>query len=257
MRQRPVPKFFFGENELRGEFVYISGDAANHIVNALRHRVGDRVTLGDGRGIDYAAVLRSVASRGKTLVAVLEILGSYVCETEPPVLIRLFQSLIKWDNLDFAIMKAVEAGAFEIVPVAAKRSIYKAGDAARKAERLRKIARSAAEQTMRGIIPHVMAAVSFDEALQGCGEHIVYACGESRACLSDRTKEALSNPGTSISLWIGPEGGFTAGEKEQLQKKGASPLWLGPRVLRSETAAIAALVTLLGFSSEHRFGGYA
>ena len=237
-----MPKFFFEPKNIDGSRIIISGETAHHIINVLRYKIGDEVLLCDGNCVDYTAKLIQCETSKKTANAVFEVLDEKKCLTEPPIFIRLFQSAIKWENFDFAIQKSVEVGVSEIVPVVTKRSIYKLSDISKKTQRFNRIAKSAAEQSLRGFIPNVTEPLSFDEALILKESTAFFACCDEKKTLI-ALKENFTK--TAADLWIGPEGGFTELEKKTMRTSGIIPSSLGPRVLRSETASIVAISILL------------
>ena len=132
MWSQTMPKFFFDKECLRGNYIDLTGEAAHHIINVLRHNLGDDILLCDGNLIDYATKLLYYETDKKYVRARFEVIESKVCHTEPPIFIRLFQAAIKWENFDFAIQKSVEVGVSEIVPVVTERSIYKIEDVKKK-----------------------------------------------------------------------------------------------------------------------------
>ena len=242
-----MPKFFFDVENLDGEHLCLHGETAHHIVNVLRYKVGDEVILCDGNCTDYFAKLISFETRKKVIKARLEVTETKKCLSEPPIFVRLYQSAIKWESFDFAIQKSVEIGASEIVPVVTERSMYKISDVNKKAERLNRIAKSAAEQSMRGIVPQVLEAKNFGDSIKNKEPVAFFACLEEKKSLASQLdNKSLDNKSIEkIDLWIGPEGGFTDKEKKSMQSRNIMPFTLGPRVLRSETASIASIVNLL------------
>ena len=237
-----MPKFFFEVENFDGDHLYLYGETAHHIVNVLRYKVGDEVLLCDGKCTDYLTKLISYETRKKVFMARLEVMEIKKCLTEPPIFIRLYQSVIKWDSFDFAIQKSVEIGASEIVPVVTERSMYKISDVNKKTERLNRIAKSAAEQSMRGIAPQVLEAKNFGDSIKNKEPAAFFACCEEKKYLASWHDNKKIE---KVDLWIGPEGGFTDSEKKSMQAKNIIPFSLGPRVLRSETACIASIANLL------------
>ena len=237
-----MPKFFFDVENFYGTYLNLHGETAHHIVNVLRYKIGDEVLLCDGNCTDYLTQLISVEASKKGTMAKFEVMDTKECLTEPLIFIRLFQSVIKWDSLDFAIQKSVEVGASEIVPIVTNRSIYKIKDVSKKIERLRRIAKSAAEQSMRGIVPQVLEPMSIESSIKN-KEHVAFfACNEEKKSLASKLD---SKRVEKVDLWIGPEGGFTDSEKKSMQASDVIPFSLGPRVLRSETASIVSISYLL------------
>lgn len=235
-----MPKFFFDEKIFDGKFIKMQGETAHHIINVLRHRVGDDIVLCDGRNTDYASAL--IETDRKLITAKFEVQEVKQCLTEPSVFVRLFQSVIKWENFDFAIQKSVEVGVSEIVPIMTDRCIYKIADVYKKTERFNRIAKSAAEQSYRGILPTVTTPKSLTDSLEGKEAASFFACFEEKGDLFDKVGNMQLS---KADLWIGPEGGFTSQEKKSLLASGVIPFSLGPRVLRSETASIVSVFSIL------------
>ena len=237
-----MPKFFFAQENKRSNNIEIHGSTAHHIVNVLRYKIGDEVLLCDGNCVDYVTKLVSYETRKCSTIARFEALEVKKSMTEPPIFIRLFQSVIKWENFDFAVQKSVEVGVGEIVPIITNRSIYKLSDTKKKIERLNRIAKSAAEQSERGVLPKIAEPISLDAHLKSKDAVSLFACCEEKISITQRLDNL--NP-EEVEIWIGPEGGFTDSEREMLMLKEIIPFSLGPRVLRSETAGIVSIANLL------------
>jgi 16S rRNA (uracil1498-N3)-methyltransferase len=241
-----MPRFFLPPDAFAGRAdggsVTIVGDDARHISLALRMRVGDVVTLCDGKGMEYDGTLLSLTP---TAVEV-EISAPRTSTREMPVAVTLYQGLAKGDKMDTIIQKAVELGVSRIVPVTTARCIMKMGDNAdKKIARWQKIANEAAGQCGRGVLPLVTAPVSFREAVaQASADELSLFCYEELG----KTK-ALSAllPETSpqtLSFFVGPEGGFDPREAEMAEEAGVKLCGLGPRILRTETASGYVLAAL-------------
>lgn len=244
-----MPKFFVEPGALAGREIKLTGETARHMLRVLRLRPGGRIILCDGLCTDYSCIITEARAEENTITLTAE--SSRPCGTEPPVKITLYQSLPKGEKLDFLIQKCVELGVYRIAPVITARSVPKFGNAGHKTERLRRIAASAAAQSMRGIIPVVSAPVPINEAVRRADEdaHLLAHFFEPSAALPVRRfsiKRALEGKKlSSIGLWVGPEGGFTDDEADMLIAINALPVTLGPRVLRTETAGMAALIHIL------------
>ena len=220
----------------------ITGADAAHIAKALRMRAGETLTLCDGRGTDYACEIAGF-DNGDVLLSILSTAPS---RTEPSLHVTLYQGYPKGDKLEWIIQKAVELGAAEIVPVVTARSVARPEEnpakAGRKQERWQKIAAEAAGQCGRGVLPAVSAPLAFRELLirlEGEPAVVFYEGG-------GESLSALVTPGCSrLSVIIGPEGGFAPEEIDALREAGARVATLGPRILRCETAPLAALSILM------------
>ena len=172
--------------------------------------------------------------------------------SEPSVLVTLYQGLPKGDKLEYIIQKSVELGVSAVVPVETARSVSRisvsAEKNAKKHQRLQKIADEAAGQSGRGILPKVEAQISFKQAVERLKEKeenelviVFYEGGGEKIELVGKGTERLS-------IFIGPEGGFEPQEIEQLCAAGARRATLGPRILRCETAPIAALSVIMALT---------
>jgi len=235
-------KFFFKPEDRIGETVTISGNAAHHMLRVLRLRAGEEVTLCDGNATDYRGVVISLSSKPETLTFRLASPAPSKSEASYPI--TLYQGLPKGDKMDWIIEKCVEAGVFRIIPVLTARTEAKLKDTSKKSERYARIAASAASQSMRGIIPDIAPPISFAEATAECSRGPCLVAYEQET--SGTIKKALQGlqPGP-ISLWVGPEGGFEDSEVRVLVCAGATPITLGPRILRTETAGLVAISQIL------------
>lgn len=238
-------RFFVPAEQIFDEKAEIRGDDVNHIRNVLRMVPGEKVVISSGQGTDYYCIIRDVHAE----CIVLDIEKKEAVRTELPVKIVLFQALPKADKMEFIIQKAVELGVSEIVPVRTRRCVVRLDEkkAAKKQQRWQTIAESAAKQSGRGIVPQVHEVVSFSQAL-ACAEELEYRMIPYELYEDMRqTVETVDRvcEGRSIGIFIGPEGGFERGEVEQAMERGAFPVSLGKRILRTETAGLAVLSVLM------------
>jgi len=175
--------------------------------------------------------------------------GKEVSQTELASRLILFQGLPKGDKMEWIVQKAVELGAYRIVPFAAKRSVVKLDQkkAGKKRERWQAIAKGAAEQSKRGIVPQVQDVMSFQEAMNYAKELDVVLVPYELQEGMKATEAVISKiePGQSVGIFIGPEGGFDESEIEQAKEAGAIPITLGKRILRTETAGLTTLSILM------------
>lgn len=233
-----MPKFFTKTDYISDNELKIVGEDVSHISRVLRMSEGDSIIVCDGEGNDYDAIITSVS---KTEV-VAEIKGKYVCDAEPCVDVILYQALPKQGKMEYIIQKNTELGVKRIVPVYTKRCVVKPSD---KTERWSKVAESAAKQCGRGIIPDVLPTISFDEALKQMKEYdlalMPYEC-EEEVSLKSVLKSAKYR---TVSIFIGPEGGFDLKEIEAARNSGIRTVTLGKRILRTETAASAVLPIIM------------
>jgi len=213
--------------------------AAVHVTRVLRLAAGDPITLFDGTGTDYEAVLKVVARSG----VVAQVGRGHVVERESPLAVTLLQGISRGPRMDTVMQKATELGVHRLQPVQTGRSVVRldAERAEARREHWQRIVISACEQCGRSILPEVLPARPLGEALQ------LLAPGTVGLTLDPRGSAGLDElVGTSstVALAIGPEGGFTDEEVQTLIKAGFRGLRLGPRILRTETAPLAALAIL-------------
>ncbi|MDA8334338.1 MAG: RsmE family RNA methyltransferase [Peptococcaceae bacterium] len=213
----------------------ITGPDAFHITRVLRLGPGARITLADGTGRIFAA---QVSGAGPDAVRVR--LTGLAGREEPPLKATLVQGITKGDKMDLVVQKAVEIGVFRVIPLLSGRTVARPqGDG--KLLRWRRIALEAAKQSRRGVVPWVSEPRTMEEvielfspeaaALLPWEEEDVVGLGEALA----------GAPPGEVFILVGPEGGFAAAEVALAVSRGARPVSLGPRILRSETAGIVAL----------------
>ena len=218
----------------------ITGENAKHI-RVLRMRNGEELTLVTPLGIQHDCVIADV---NQTQV-VVDVLGSHPCENEPDVFVTLYQALPKGDKMDYIVQKCVELGVSRIVPVMSSRCVSRPDEKSlkKKTARWQKIALQAAMQSRRGIIPEVCQCVSLKQAAELTGENdktvFFYELG------GDSVKNILADKPKTIGMFIGSEGGFEESEAELVLSNGAVAATLGKRILRAETAPLAALSVIM------------
>lgn len=223
--------------------VILTGDDAHHISRVLRMKSGEALTICDGLGTDYQCVLTDTEG-GKVNCHIEEHVPS---RGEPVTDVTLFMALPKGDKMDFIVQKAVELGANTVVPYLASRCVSRPdGKAlAKKIERWRKIAREAAQQCGRGRVPTVMECVDFSAAVARAAQtEMPLFFYEMERETSVRTV-LRAHTFTSAAIMIGPEGGFAEEEAQMARQNGLTHVSLGPRILRCETAPLAALTAVL------------
>ncbi|HUQ25557.1 MAG TPA: 16S rRNA (uracil(1498)-N(3))-methyltransferase [Burkholderiales bacterium] len=229
---------FYSEARLReGTTCALPEESAHHAVRVLRLRAGDDVTLFDGHGGEYGA---RIASIERTRVAI-DVLDHRGVERESPLRVLLVQGVSSGERMDFTVRKAVELGVAEIHPVIAAASVArpKGERAAARHEHWQRIAIAACEQCGRNRIPKVLPLVPLSGyRAQGDGLKLL---------LSPLSRTALSKiavKGDEFVIAAGPEAGFNSAEEAALVQAGFVPVQLGARILRTETAALAALAAL-------------
>ena len=225
-----------------GETLRISGQDGVHIRRSLRMDVGEFLVICDGQGHDYRALIDGFDG-DDVLLSVAE---RTVSVTEPSVKVTLYMGLPKGEKMEWIIQKAVELGVSRIVPVVTSRSIAKPGEkAAKKTERWQKIANEAAGQCGRGILPEVTMPMSFREALPQMTAAPLLICYEAGG---QPFGKLLADRPTALGLFVGPEGGISPAEVEAMQQGGGKTATLGARILRCETAPLAALTLIMGLT---------
>lgn len=221
--------------------------AAHHAARVLRLREGDLALLFDGRGGEYEARL-SMPGRGRV---VAEIGAWHDVERESALAVTLVQAVSSGEKMDFTIQKAVELGVAAIQPVLSVKSVVRLS-AEREAKKLmhwKRVAISACEQCGRNRLPEVREALSVEAYCRTPGPaslRLLLSPAANRGLKSarDRIKEA-------VTLAVGPEAGFSAGEEQLLEGAGFVPVRLGQRILRTETAALAALAALNALAGDY------
>ncbi len=237
---------FFVIPEQVGETeIYVTGQDVNHMKNVLRMKIGEQVEISDGNNKKYLCEVSAYEDEQ----AVLRILELREADTELKSRLYLFQGLPKNDKMELIVQKAVELGAYEVIPVSMKRCVVKldAKKAAKKVERWNSISESAAKQAGRSIIPKVSDVVSYREALERAEQlDVVLVPYELEEGMAE-TKKLLHQiqPGQSVGIFIGPEGGFEREEVGQAIEAGAHPVTLGRRIIRTETAGFTMLSILM------------
>ncbi len=233
-----TPRFYISVPLVANTRLDLPVAAAHHAARVLRLRAGDAVVLFDGRGGEYAAAITAV---GKQQVAV-ETGAHHAVERESPIDVTLVQAISSGDRMDVTIQKAVELGATRVVPVESERCVVrlKGERAEKRVAHWQQIAIGACEQCGRNRVPEVTEVVPFDVALArpGAAQRWLLAPGATSS-LRD-----LPRAGKPIEILVGPEGGLTDAEIAAARRAGFEPVRLGPRVLRTETAAPALLAAL-------------
>jgi 16S rRNA (uracil1498-N3)-methyltransferase len=237
------PRFFYPDKLGNGSEVKLPSDAAHHALRVLRLTTGEPVTLFNGSGGEYRS---RITRMGKGEVWVKTLAYSEPVR-EPSIELVLAQAVSSGDRMDFTLQKSVELGVGSIQPISAERSIVRlsAERAARRVEHWRNLVISACEQCGRNRIPHVAAPMKLQEWL---GQMAAKAAPEElRLLLSPDAQVSIRTllPGAGrIALLAGPEGGFSASEIAAATARDFLPIRLGPRILRTETAALAALAAI-------------
>ena len=228
-----------------GTVVELPRETASHVSKVLRAREGDPLILFGGDGREFSGEVESI--RGSRVTAAVGHGG--VVDRESPLAITLVQCIPRGDRMDFIVQKATELGVVRIVPVLSQRSVVRLDEnqAESKAAHWRAVVVNACEQCGRNLLPSIEAPVPLISYLGGRPPNIPGWVLDP----DPQTATTRSNHGPAMEIAIGPEGGFADGELEAFRIAGFLGVRLGPRILRSETAAIAALTWL-----QTRFGDF-
>jgi len=233
-----MPRFF---KENFKDMPYIDGSDASHIARSLRMKSGEQLTVCDSAGTDFLCEITNISAERIDF----NILKSTENKTEATVSITLYQCLPKADKMDSIIQQSVELGVTRIVPVLSERCISRpdAKSMHKKHERWQKIAFEAAGQSGRGMIPKVCECISFTEC---CEQMKDYDCSLFFYEMGGKPLQSSVNSTVkTVSVIIGPEGGFAVKEAEDIESSGAICSTLGPRILRAQTAPMAAITSVM------------
>jgi 16S rRNA (uracil1498-N3)-methyltransferase len=231
-----------------GAKIALRGSAASHVTRVLRLRVGEPLTLFNGEGGEFAGTLEK--SRGGEVTVLV---GEHSArERESPLALTLAQGVSRGERMDLVVQKATELGVTCVVPLLTERSVvrFEPQQADRKSNHWRAIAVAACEQSARNRLPRIMSPVPLRDFLRSAAAEPAPARRTPAAArlllcpAGGRRMREIEGPLSAITVLIGPEGGLTHEEQDAAVAAGFAPLRLGPRMLRTETAAIAALTLL-------------
>ncbi len=239
-----MSRYFVEESQIGNGRVSIIGEDFQHLKKVLRAQVKDEVLVCCG-GFDYTAEIEQI-NDSSIICLITDINKNF---TESPLKVTLFQGLPKSDKMELIIQKCVELGVWEIVPVITERCVSRINtdkDARNKLARWQKIAREAAKQCNRGIIPNIHYPITFKEAVAMASEAELAVIPYEKECAVGFKNIVARYEGiNSGSIIIGPEGGFEDKEIQLAVDRGIHKISLGPRILRTETAGMAALTLLM------------
>jgi 16S rRNA (uracil1498-N3)-methyltransferase len=237
-------RFYHAENLKIGATIRLSDNAATHATRVLRLNVGDKIKLFNGDGFDYGCELINL-KKSETLAKVL---AKQEVNNESPLNITLLQGISSGERMDYTIQKAVELGVTKIQPLSTERSVVKLSPerAQKRLEHWQNVAHAACEQSGRAIIPHVAIPISLTAWL-GANIHASAGIAHLRILLNPvgaKKLSALPKTTQNIQLLIGAEGGLSQAEIDLAANHGFQSIVLGPRILRTETAALTAIATM-------------
>lgn len=229
----------FVEN-ISDEKIILDGESARHIAKSLRMRVGDVICVTDGGGEDYGCQIEEITKDE----VVLKVCYKQVCKSEPTCKVTIYQGVPKSTKLEDIIQKCVELGVTEIVPTLTKRCVSRPDDksAGKKNQRYQKIALEAAQQSGRGIVPKIENMKTLKQALAEDESEVKIVFFEGGG---KKLTDIIDKNTKSVSIFIGPEGGFEEAEVEQIESAGGVRATLGKRILRTQTAPVAGLTAIM------------
>ena len=241
--------FFVDKNEIIGDEIKLYGDNFHHLQKVLRGKIGEEIIISDGDAVDYHCKIKGY-EEDHALLSISFLEEMHELKTR----LILLQALPKGEKMELIIQKAVELGVTEIIPLESENCIVqlKGEKAEKKRMRWQSIAEAAAKQSKRSIIPEVLPVTTWKEAFSTLKDAEMKLLPYENERGVGFTKEVLhqveelgEKAGSKIVLCIGPEGGFSIQEVEEAKEEGFLPISLGKRILRTETAAIAALSLLM------------
>jgi 16S rRNA (uracil1498-N3)-methyltransferase len=241
-------RFFLSPDTFVGDEIQITEPGLNHrLRNVLRLQIDDRIICLDNTNWEYEVVLRRVDPE----LIVGEILQKHLCTSEPRVKITLYQAVLKGDRFELVLQKGTEVGISEFVPLLSERCIVVNAQqlSEQKMRRWDRIVQQAAEQSRRGRLPPLQPLMLFSaacERVKRSGGLALIPWAEEATPLEEVLEQAgRTQRPFNVSLFIGPEGGFSSPEVRMARDYGVVPVSLGPRILRAETASIVASALVL------------
>ena len=237
-------RFFVEPEQISGSTAVIAGDDAHHIQNVLRLHIGEEIILCNGRGTDYRAVIQSM---GKEQVRT-ELLSSEPSGTEPVTKVTLLQALPKASKMETVIQKCVELGMYELIPISTVRTVVRlanARDGEKKRIRVKDIGGSRQAERKGNNTPNTHS-VSFEETVAHLKSDLkIILWEEERENSLRKVLQGLIDRPASVAMLIGPEGGLDQKEADLARQHGWTTVSLGSRILRTETAGMAALAAIM------------
>lgn len=232
-----IPRFYDPQPLAADSLIDLSDSVVQHVCKALRMRTGDNLVLFNGDGNNYRAQLGSVEKR-RAQARIIEVQDA---GSESSLQVRIGQSLSRGERMDYAVQKATEMGMQQMIPLFSERCEVKLNNE-RQEKRIRhwqQVAISACEQSGRASVPEIAAPQTLEQWIQNEDADLKLVMHHHTA----QPLEQIEQP-ESVALLIGPEGGLTEREVELALENGFKPVALGPRVMRTETAPVAALALL-------------
>ncbi len=220
--------------------VVLEGEQARHIAKSLRMKTGEMLTVTDGKGEDFGCRIEEIT---KDTVR-LKVCYKQASDSEPTCRVTVYQGVPKGSKFEDVVQKCTELGAAKFVPTLTKRCISRPDEksAKKKSERYRKIALEAAQQSGRGVVPEVGEMVSLKQALSRDKSDLKIVFYEGGG---EGLKSIIKKDTETVSVYIGPEGGFEKDEVDEIVKSGGVCATLGERILRTQTAPVAAVTAIM------------
>lgn len=233
-------KKLFTEYDGISEKIYLNEEQSRHITKSLRMKKGDMLTVCTGDGNDYGCIIDDINKDG----ARLAVCYKQASDSEADIKISLYQGVPKGDKFEDIIQKCTELGVYEIIPVLTKRCVSRPQEkqAEKKRQRYARIALEAAQQSGRGIVPEIKKMTELKTAVSQCEADIKIVFYEGGG---EPLSALIKKDAKSAAVFIGPEGGFEKEEVELLKQNGAVAATLGKRILRTQTAPVAALSAIM------------
>ena len=233
-----MPKFYEPEITKDTEYYIINGENCRHISRSLRMTIGDEITITDGKGLDFETEITNITDQS------VEVKINKVSESENEAKVRLhlYQGVPKSDKMELIIQKFTELGGYSITPTKTEFIVSDiSGKEDKKVSRWQKIALEASMQSRRAYIPEIKSPVKFKTAVENApGVKLMLYEGGGIAL-----KDLVNSESGDISIFVGPEGGFSKNEVELAKANGVHIVTLGKRILRTETAPIAAAAIIM------------
>ena len=232
-----IPRLYCPELTEETENMTLPDNVHRHAVQVLRLKQGAELHLFNGQGLEYSAILAAVAKRSSTV----KLINKLEVDNESPVFITLLQGVSRGERMDYALQKAVELGVNHIIPVLTERcNVSLTGDrVTKRLSHWQGVITSACEQSGRSLLPKLSNVTQLEEVVNSCE----VKCRLVLDPLADSGLTSLSKQ-NEIALLIGPEGGLTEQEVRRAVDKGFQATTMGPRILRTETATVAALTVV-------------
>ena len=220
--------------------IILDGESARHIAKSLRMRVGDMLMICDNESNEYGCQINEITKDNVSL----KICYKQANHTEPSCKVSIYQGVPKSSKMEDIIQKCTELGVNKITPILTKRCVSRPDDksSAKKNARYQKIALEAAQQSGRGIVPKIDNMTSIKDAIKNDDSEVKIIFYEGGG---EPLKNIINENTKSVSIYIGPEGGFEKEEVELILENGGKVATLGPRILRTQTAPVAALSVIM------------